>query len=392
MRRVADQCYLPLIKLIKGKKLKVTLNIPLSLLEQMDRYGYSEWLEEVKGLVESEKLKIVGSGAYHPILTKIPTYFVENQIILNEYALGYYFGKQGGFEGDPSIMIQNLKGFFPPELAVNDELLGTVNELGYEWMLVDETSIPKEVGKSRYGVYEVGDFTTRVVARNNKLSVSLASKRDLDVKDFISEVESSDSCVLSMDGEVFGHHNERGLLLLEYLIDAMKENQIKCIFVSDYVRIKDEKHIQNLVESTWNTSQEDLSSGNLYPMWDVKNNKLHKLQWEVLHKILKVYKPPDSNAALVGFEEIAVWKPSELEKIDDKSVQDAVNLELQVNKALHSCQFWWATYRPIGTPSLILHGADLFENIVNSIDSKELGKYVAPRLEEIRKLTKDLQK
>ena len=128
LKNIATSCYIPLLRTIKNKRIPITLNIPLSLLEQMDRYGYKEWLADLKTLVEAEKVELVGSGAYHPLFSKIPTDFAEKQIILNEYALGYYFGKRGGFDGDPSIMIPNLEGFFSPELAVSMDVLKIIDD------------------------------------------------------------------------------------------------------------------------------------------------------------------------------------------------------------------------------------------------------------------------
>ena len=112
-RKVAGESYLPLVKFLKDKKyLKVTLNTPLSLLEQMDKYGYNEWLSDVKTLVESGRVELVGSGAYHPLLTKIPVDIAERQVILNEFGLGYYFGRRTGFEGESAVLVKNLNGFF----------------------------------------------------------------------------------------------------------------------------------------------------------------------------------------------------------------------------------------------------------------------------------------
>ena len=117
---ICTQVYFPLIKYIKNKKnFSAVLSIPLSLIEQMDRYGHKSWIEDVKILFENERIELTGGAAYHPLLTKIPEIFVEKQIVLNEYGLGYYLGRKSGFEGEASIMIKNLDGFFPPELALN---------------------------------------------------------------------------------------------------------------------------------------------------------------------------------------------------------------------------------------------------------------------------------
>lgn len=388
LREIADQCYLPLIKLIKEKRFKVTLNIPLSLLEQMDKYGYKEWLSDIKELYETEKIELVGSGAYHPLLTKIPSEYVEQQVILNEYALGYYFGKKGGFDGDPSIMIRDLKGFFPPELAVNEQVLNVVNDLGYEWMLVDEVSIPEVVGPERFGVYKVGDFDTKVIARNRELSTMLASQKDLDANKFVEKAFDVGTSVISLDGEVFGHHNEEGIVLLRDIISALRKKDFEAVFVTDYLMTTNEKQIKSIVESTWNTSQEDTNSGNLYPMWDVKDNEIHKLQWEIFDKVVDTYKSVEGSN-VIGYEEVPIWIPTELEKIEDESLKDIICKNLLVNKSLHSCQFWWGTHRPLKAPSMIEKATALWRRTIAEIGDKALIKYTDSRLEKITNLMEE---
>jgi len=163
-RQVATECYIPLLKFIKNQKnSKFTLNVPLSLLEQMDKYGYNYWLNDLKDMVSSERVEILGSAAYHALLPKVPAQFVEREIVLNEYGLGYYLGARQGFEGEPSIMLKNVSGFFPPELAVSTDLLHTVSSMGYSWMLVDETSIHIEKLNAYVtgNIYNFSDIPTK---------------------------------------------------------------------------------------------------------------------------------------------------------------------------------------------------------------------------------------
>ena len=85
LRQVASECYLPLVKLIKERRdFNLTLNIPLSLVELMDKYGYSDWIVDIKELVKAERVELVGSSAYHAILSLAPVEFSDKQIILNE--------------------------------------------------------------------------------------------------------------------------------------------------------------------------------------------------------------------------------------------------------------------------------------------------------------------
>lgn len=386
LRDIAERCYLPLIKLIKERKVNITMNIPLGLLEQMDRYGYNSWLKDVRELVMSERLELVGSGAYHPLLTKIPEEFAVKQIILNEYGLGYYFGKRGGFEGDPSIMIRNLVGFLSPELAVNEDTLKLADGLGYEWVMVDESSVPNEAGEIKHGLYKVSGSEALIVARNKQLSDFIFNKRNLNASSITSLVLEAEQCVASFGGEVFGYHFDQGITLFENLLRDLKKKGVELVTVSEYVRTKDEKELDSIVESTWNTSQKETDSGILYPRWDVKGNQIHKAQWEILTKVLKTYKPGEINLSLLGMEEVPVWLPDELSKIEDESLKVYLDLDLLILKAQDSCQFWCASFDLIKNTGLIERANALWVQIATEIGNKKLIDYVSLRVEKINKI------
>jgi predicted glycosyl hydrolase (DUF1957 family) len=194
---IYSSCYYPLLKLIKNKKdFRVTLNTPLSLLQQMDAYGHSDWIELLKDLVSNEKIELMGSAAYHPLLTKIPQQIAEEEIILNEYGLGYYLGRRSGFEGEPSILIKDLNGFFPPELAVNQNLITSLCSLGYKWVIADELAVPKGPG-----IYELKEENIKLVIRSRDLSNAISFKRDSDISE-IKGMLNGDK-VIVLDGETW---------------------------------------------------------------------------------------------------------------------------------------------------------------------------------------------
>ncbi len=137
VKQAVSNFYLPIIKLIKtNRDMKVSLNIPLSTLELLDKFHYSDLILEIKDLYEKERVEIVGSSAYKSLLTDLPRDIVESQIILNEYGLGYYLGSKQGFEGEPSIMIRDLLGFVPPNLAINEEAINSLESMNYKWISI----------------------------------------------------------------------------------------------------------------------------------------------------------------------------------------------------------------------------------------------------------------
>ena len=89
-RQFVENCVIPLIKKVRAnRKLTFSVNLPLSTLELLDKYSYKSVISDFKDLYNSERLELVGSISYEPLAKSIPTNILENQIILNEYGLGY---------------------------------------------------------------------------------------------------------------------------------------------------------------------------------------------------------------------------------------------------------------------------------------------------------------
>jgi len=130
VEEITETSYLPLFKTIKNKlNFKITLNIPLSLSYLLHATSADNVVGLIKEMYESEKIELTSTGAYHPLLTKIPDYLIEKEIILNERGLAYYYGKDKGFEGEDALVIQNVNGFFPPEGAINQHVVEFLNQM-----------------------------------------------------------------------------------------------------------------------------------------------------------------------------------------------------------------------------------------------------------------------
>ena len=380
-KEIAETCYIPLIKLIKQKKkLSITLNLPLSLLAQMDTLGYKNWLNDIKELYESERLEIVGTAAYHPLLSKVVNLnetITEQQIILNEYSLGYYFGKDKGFEGESALVLRDLKGFFPPELALNEDLVSLVTDLGYEWILVDEISIQDQKDSARYGVFDYKDTETKILARNRELSNLLSFKRDMNVEDFMETLQRKGDSVIALDAEYFGHHHKDGLYLLDVLVDALSKQGVNMLTCSRFIDVSQSHKLNSIIESTWATTEQHLSNNDIYPNWAIAANDIHTMQWELLTDLLSIYKPDINSVAVEGLENFPVWKLSESsEKVDDKLFH-ALNLNLLVLKAMNSDQFWWASKNPFRADGMVTKSLQIFEEISRLLHNDQFSqKYI----------------
>ncbi|NMB69780.1 hypothetical protein GYA27_01060 [candidate division WWE3 bacterium] len=392
-KQICSDSYFPLIKLIKNKpNYKFTLNVPLSLLEQMDKYGYKEWLKDLRDLYESERIEIVGCVAYHSLLTKTPELLAEQGIILNEFGLGYYLGSRQGFEGEESILVKNLRGFFPPELCVNDSVIKLVSSLGYDWLLADKCVVPQEqILMLGQNVFKYKNETALVVIRDGEISNMLSFKRDSFGDEILEKInkrsETTDSIVIALDAEAFGHHNKEGMYLLEDICDKLIRSGNNLTTVSDLVAESPMEHADAVFESNWSEASCTTDPSKLYKLWANKDNEIQKSLWYIQENILKSYEKVANFTSPEGFENVAVWNPVEMQKL---SVEDRSKVELMllVNKSLHSDQFWWASNEQIYdkvlfSPTMINRALDYYKEISARLNDAELIYLVAKKSEEI---------
>lgn len=390
VHEIAKSSYLPLLKLLKQKKdLKLTINVPLSLLEWFEKEKIETFMPDLKNLIASGRVEIVGCGAYHPILTKFEESEVERQVILNEGGLAYYLGKTAGFEGEPSLMIKGVKGFFPPEMSVSNKVTKVLNELSYEWVAVDEVAVDKSVAYDLNHIHKAEGTDIALAVRNRALSLSLAFKRDSDTKDFMDGLRYIKNCghkfvFIALDGETFGHHNKEGIELLENLVgDVLLE---KCSFAtySDVVEEFRSKKETKVVESSWGASDEDVANANLYPRWYIGGNFIHE-QFMQFEKLLLNYtkeafkNSPLNSPSITTFPESAnnlpVWNFNLLSNNQELSseVKDLIKLRVSLDKALNSDKYWWSCKNPYYDVNMIKRSLEIMMKVVDRIPKEQEG-------------------
>lgn len=347
----------------------------------MDKYDCSSWIEGVKDLVTSEQVELTGSAAYHSLLTKVSHIVSEKQIVLNEYGLGYYFGRRSGFEGEPSVLVKDLNGFFPPELAINNETVKLIDTMGYKWIMVDELAL-SESTKDTYYTFE--GTNTSIISRDNILSNMISFKRDSNFYDVWAYMQNSGKTnfVIVLDGETFGHHYADGINWLDLFVDFLIEHGVKFETVSNIIETMDESSVSSILENSWGASREEFSAGNLYPMWEDSTNPIHVAQWKVLSSlddlVASTYLsfPATENT----YESLPFWKLGE----SDDPVLLGVKNDLQLQKLFNSDQFWWASKKtmPKGEylfdKGILLSIVNEYKNILNRLgpeyDSKKISK------------------
>ncbi|MDE3077759.1 MAG: hypothetical protein KGJ86_20250, partial [Chloroflexota bacterium] len=98
--------------------------------------------------------------------------------------------------------------------------------------------------------------------------------------------------------------------------------------------------------ASWSTTAEDIAAGNPYPLWNAPDNDIHRLQWEHLEICLELLHQAQDHAdtdASRSFTRVA------------RSMLD---------RAEHSCQFWWASHRPMWDVNMIHRGLLQQEEVV----------------------------
>jgi len=398
-KQVYSECYLPLLKLIKNKKsVHFTLNVPLSLFELMDKYGHADWVSDLKELHNQDRVELTGCAAYHSLLTKIPTVYAEKQIVLNEYGLGYYVGAHRGFEGEPTFLLKNVNGFFPPELAVSNNVAKLIDSFGYNWILADETALPWEVkmDRSKSDAYNLAGLETKLVIRDRDFSNILSFKRDLETQDISNYVRGlkhrESAVVVALDGETFGHHYKDGIYLLESVLDILSEEGIDVLSVSDSMDYMTFKDISGVVESTWGASDADIACGNIYPYWDIQDNDLQKLLWNLETLLLNTVRPDYAKGDLSDYTNTPIWKDSALAPIEDKKIVASIQNTVLLLKFMNSDKYWWSSRQTLPNgktlyhPGMINSSLDIAMTLARSLDDTKLGDEIAAKLQDIKAL------
>jgi len=345
VKDVVKNCYIPLIKVIKeNKKLNLTINIPLALLEQLDLLGYHELIGEIRLLVEQGRVELTGTGAYHPLLSRLPASMVYRQIVLNELAYGYYFGADKDFEGEDCYMIKNIKGFFPPEMAVSPSLASTLSDMGYEWVLLDEYSLPEPVRKTHKNgvVYTLGGCSTTVLIRNRGLSNLLAFNREFNIPAVVEDIKANgEGAIIALDAETFGHHYKDGVDFFDNLIVGLSKEGVDFVTLSQAIKYMEDKPLPEILESTWSTVSSDI-----YPMWFNDKSPANVALWELFDF---VHSRDDILAGLMGneagsgkkvFADVAKPRPIWL---DQEEAYAGNSQLLNLLKSEQSDAFWWST-------------------------------------------------
>ena len=362
LKRICDESYRPLIALLgEFERGRATVNINGSLTEMLMNCGHEDVVAGLRRLAEQGRIELLGSAMYHPILPLIPGPEIVRQIDLNHATNRRAFGD-----------VYAPRGFFPPELAYGANILEHVASTGHHWILTSgiacATEWPVNVVHRIEGRPELS-----VLFRDDIVSNRISFK-DIDGFGFIDHLRSSTRdgtstyVVTAMDAETFGHHVrdwERLFLAHVYAqfdnepapvapdvkqsvslasqhrhileVRAPRGRELRVVTASELVDLFPAGAATAPRASSWSTSGDDLASGVPYPLWNDPRNAVHTLLWRHLHICVEL-----------------VALATRTTSPDARRYADISRGLL--DQALHSCQFWWASRRPMWDLNMIERG------------------------------------
>lgn len=332
---VVTQSYRPIFTHLRDNPdVRMTLNITGALLELFDKYGYRDLLDILRELAQSGKVEFTGTAKYHAFLPFLSEEEIKRQIVANTETLSYYLGENF-----------KPKGFFPPEMAYNRNVLPVLESLGFEWIILDEIACTGAAGEVDYTkIYKIKDSKLNVFFRERRLSnlimgAIVRSPETLEeaMKD---DLKSDRYIITGMDGETFGHHRPG---LEKMLFDVLSDKNFELITISEIFDFyKETVEIEPIV-STWASTKADIDKGVQFLSWSDPDNMVHRWQKELLDMTLAAVNEMDKN----------------------NPVYDIIRKNM--DKGMSSDPFFWASAKPWWSIEMIEVGAFRLIDIIRSV-------------------------
>ena len=333
---IAAQTYNPIFDgILTGTKGSLTVNITGSLLELLDRYDHHQLLEKMREAGRRGLVEYVGSAKYHAILPLLQPAEARRQILINDEVNKRYLGDA-----------YNRRGFFCPEMAYGPKLAPVLEELGFDWVLLDELAYNGKIGAVDYTkTYVIEGTNLKAFFREHRLSDTLMAASTHTVEETIEaigpkELELNRYLLTGLDGETFGHHRVGHERLLLQLLAEPKLNMVTTSTLLD--KFPDTETVAT-VACTWASNKADLEEGVPYITWDDPTNEIHELQWKLTNLV-----------------------SSEIAKLPVEH-PDYPRLRSAMDPALSSDQFFWAAARPWWMIEHIERGAHMLVEVLSQL-------------------------
>lgn len=361
LKRICDESYRPLIALLgEFERARATVNINGSLTQMLLDCGHQDIVDGLRRLAEDGRIELLGSAMYHPILPLIPEAEIARQIQLNQATNRRAFGD-----------VYAPRGFFPPELAYGAVVADVVARSEHRWILTAGVACSTEwpVGV----IHRVEGHPELAVLFRDDIISNRISFKNITGFEFVDHLRSQARdgqptyVVTAMDAETFGHHvREWERLFLAHVYAQFDDEPTTVDLKIEQQVDLAEQHRQILKEPSprgstvevvtasrlldlfpqgkptaprpcsWSTSGEDLTRGVPYPLWDEPSNRVQGLLWRHLRLCIELV--------------------DTAHRIKAPEAPYAAIARGLLDQALHSCQFWWASRRPMWDLNMIERG------------------------------------
>ncbi len=354
LKQIDAECYRPLFHVIdESPNARVTININGVLIDLLYAHNLGETVDLLKKIVADGKVEVVGTAKYHPLMPLLPPEENRHQIELNETTITASLGNRWA-----------RKGFFPPEMAISPEVLKTIQQAGYKWV------IGSGIACADSWPYDVVHKTSSGLCmfyRDDYISNDVSFNR-IDAKGFVAKIHGmykNDSYIITaQDGETFGHHikhAERTFLKTAFDLVAHSSN-IEICFISDLINKFPAKTCKPPRPSSWSTNMQDIENEVYYPLWKNPDNPVHKIQYKLLSRVNKLIQiletTPDPNLNGNGNNN-GNSNGNSCGRLNAEYQDYKKTARYFYDTGISSCSFWWASMRPMWSPNLIINGAEL---------------------------------
>ncbi len=285
--------------LTKHPEIRMTWNISGCLIERLAELGAQDVLDGVRRLAKRGQIELVGSAAFHPLLPLISLKEARRQIVVQEDILRSYLG------------VAKPVGFFCPEMGYSPAIGKLVKDMGYQYLILDELAIDgKRLGS---GVYIDKETGMKVIVRSRRASNRYVP--DYVVKKSKLGSIGGELIITANDAELYGlrHRDISGNLAALASVD-----NLKFALFSELAEAPIHRRSVALRASTWESSEEELSRGEAFAIWQGKDNNIQKKLWELA--------------------DLAQFALERFEKDDNYGAS-----LWHLSRGLASCMFWWAS-------------------------------------------------
>lgn len=364
LRAVADESYRPLLAVLKEHpEAKIAINMNGVLTELLLEHGMGDIVAGLRELAERGQVEFVGSGKYHPILPLIPQGERVRSIAENARTNRRAFGEAW-----------KPRGFFPPEMCYSSDIMLAIAAAGHDWVILSGVASPGEWPLDVVCRVPADGRNVHVFFRDDVRSNRI-SFRETEAAHFVDDLArlgtgTESYVVTAMDAETYGHHIrgwEREFLANAYEAiqaqqptprhgDRRRTTRVTMAMPSELPALFPDGPVIEPLPSSWSTSRDDIGARNPYPLWHSPGNRIHELQWEYVGHCLEL---------------LAIARRYSEREPAQKFLTVA---ETRLQPALHSCQFWWASRRPMWDVTMIHRGFLILNEVaMNAMKAIALG-------------------